>query len=172
MYTRLNNDFYDIDHITKLLSTVTWYSLPKQQIIDGPTHDTSPWPHITSGFVQVQPGYNLPPHEDNILAEHINHTSKYYSDWLLKTGNRKCAIMIPIEGDFAHTYTDLYDIELNKIDSFTLEDGPVLYQTSGGVLHGVDNREGSTRITYQLSFDQEYHVVRELITSARLYEQN
>lgn len=148
-----------------MLPSVEWFSLNGQQISDGPTSCQYPGlNHITTGFVKVDGGYNLPPHEDNILATHIHHPSDFYSDWLYKTSNRKCAIMIPVYGDFKNTYTDLYDRKKNKLTRFSLEDGAVLYPTCG-ILHGVDNTDKGQRITYQLSFKEDYDEVKDKICS-------
>jgi hypothetical protein len=166
LFLRLNDNFYDAAHIQQLLQSVQWYSLEGQRISDGPTECKYAWSnHITSGFVKVDAGYNLPAHEDSILAEQINHPNEFYCDWLYNTGNRKCAIMIPMVGDFANTYTDLYDRDHNKLTSFSLADGPVLYPTSGDILHGVNNQGHGERITYQLSFKETYDDVSDKISA-------
>ena len=78
-----------------------------------------------------------------------------------------CSFMIPVEGDFVNTRTDLYWKETKeKFDSFTLEDGPVLFQTRGDVMHGVDNRNKNERITFQLSFGDSYEYVRDKILAS------
>ena len=169
LYQRLIDNFYNLQSLQTLLDNTTFYSLEGQSVLDGPAKPTFEWfDYMTSGFVHVKGDYNLPPHEDSILAAQINHSSEYYSDWLLKTGNRKCAIMIPVQGDFKNTYTDLYDKDKNKLTGFSLEDGPVLYPTAGDILHGVNNINKGNRITYQLSFKEDYNEIRNKILAAGL----
>lgn len=169
LYLRLKDDWYDIKSITNTLADVEWFGLEDQKVLDGPVDDPFMFTkNITTGFVQVVEGYNLPPHTDNILASQIDHPSEFYSQWLLKTGNRNCAIMIPVEGDFKNTYTVLYDKDHNELTRFTLEDGPVLYPTNGDILHGVDNTNKGPRITYQYSFEEDYETIRDQIFTVEL----
>ena len=120
--------------------------------------------HIATGFVKVNADFNLPIHEDTLLINRY-HPSKYYSDWMFKTSHRKCAIMIPISGDFKNVYTCMYDKDRNKLASFNLEHGPVLYVTGSGIAHGADNRGMPERITYQISFKEEYDVIKKKISA-------
>lgn len=179
-HLRASNAIYDIDEIKKLLNGTQFYGLPGQLTYDGPVElDMVPESlkklfdetYITAGFVKVSTDYNLPPHEDNFLASKLNPyrnlLGDFYIDWLEKTGNRMCGFMIPVEGDFVNTRTDLYWKETKeKFDSFTLEDGPVLFQTRGDVMHGVDNRNKNERITFQLSFGDSYEYVRDKILAS------
>lgn len=170
-YLRLKDNFYNIFDLLGLSWHTKFYGLPGQETLDGPTQYVPfdiDLPYITSGFVKVNGGYNLPPHEDNFLASqlepHREQLGSYYIDWLEKTGNRKCAIMIPVDGDFSTTYTDMYRKDTKeKIASFTLEDGPVLFKTRGDVMHGVNNLGKGDRITFQLSFGEEYESIKDKI---------
>jgi len=183
-YTRLKSDFVDMSELHNLLDNTCWYSLPKQQTSDGPVDISSvpdcivkafnfQTPFITAGFVKVNSDYNLPAHEDNFLSDKIlpyaDQLSTFYIDWLKKTGTRKCSLMIPVTGDFSNTRTDLYwKATQEKFASFTLEAGPVLFQTQGDVLHGVDNTNKQERITFQLSFGEDYECVRDKISALGL----
>ena len=183
-YIRLNNNFFNRSETADLMQDIKWYSIPNQETIDGPVklHNVPESIqksfnyeniYISAGFVKVNSNYNLPPHEDNFLASflepHRDVLGDYYIDWLSKTGSRKCSLMIPISGDFSNTHTDLYWKDtMKKFASFTLEEGPVLFQTCGEVLHGVDNRNKNERITFQLSFGENYEYVRDKILALGL----
>jgi hypothetical protein len=52
--------------------------------------------------------------------------------------------------------------------SFTLNDGPVLFQTRGDVLHGVNNLNNQERITFQLSFGEDYGYIADKISALGL----
>lgn len=171
LYLRLRDDFYDIDKIKALLTDIQWYWLDTYggtNVIDAPVEQL-PFHfegHMTSGFVKVVRKYNLKAHEDILPKEKIIHPSAYYSEWLYKTANRGCVIMIPIEG--IDITTDLYDVNKNRIGGFTLKDGPVLYPSKGNILHGVNNDTDGDRITFQLSFKEDYEYVANKISALGL----
>jgi hypothetical protein len=183
-YTRLRNDFYDPAELATLMAATTWYGLPNQETLDGPVElehvPTSiqqifnyEQPYMSCGFVKVNTNYNLPPHEDNFLVASMESyrdtLGDAYIDWLGKTGNRNCSIMIPVKGDFKNTVTDLYwKDNKEKMASFTLNDGPVLFQTRGDVLHGVNNLNNQERITFQLSFGEDYGYIADKISALGL----
>jgi len=170
-YLRVKDNFYNISDLISLLNHTEFYGLPGQETLDGPTKHV-PFkinlPYITSGFVKVNGDYNLPPHEDNFLASQLepyrDKLGNQYIEWLEKTGNRKCALMIPVKGDFANTNTDMYRKDTKeKVTSFTLKDGPVLFKTRGDVMHGVNNIGKGDRVTFQLSFGEEYEFIKDKI---------
>ena len=185
-YIRLKNNFYDILEISDLLLSIEWQGLPEQKTLDGPvTIDDVPLSiqqafdyekiYSSAGFVKVSGNYNLPAHEDSFLEKDLQSykgvVKDEYVDWLRNTGRRKCSLMIPVQGDFENTYTDLYWKDNNKkFASFSLNDGPVLFQTNGDVLHGVDNIGKNERITFQLSFGENYEYVANKIFALGLAE--
>jgi hypothetical protein len=115
--------------------------------------------HIAAGFVEVQPGFDLVPHEDEyILAPVLDDLDAYswpdyYVDWMKTISSREWAISWPISGDFEKVKTVMYDkASNNELGSFTLDTGPVLFKSKGDTLHGVHNTSDQPRILFQLSF--------------------
>ena len=171
LYLRLRDDFYNTDDIKALLPSTEWYCLDTHggiNFLDGPVEQV-PFHfegHMTSGFVKIIKKYNVKAHTDAIPKNRIIHPSAYYSEWLYKTANRGCVIMIPIEG--LDVTTDLYDVNRNRLDGFTLRDGPVLYPSNGNILHGVNNDTDGDRITFQLSFKEDYEYIADKISALGL----
>jgi len=183
-HLRLHDNFYTVSELVELWNTTKTYGLPGQQTLDGPVDETNIPNNIrkivqqlprfvSAGFVKVEGSYNLPPHEDSFLSDKLdpyrNLLGDFYIDWLRNTGNRKCSLMIPVIGDFKNTHTDLYT-KYNKkhVESFTLEQGPVLFPTSGKILHGVDNTQHSQRVTFQISYGESYEYIRDKILTLGL----
>ena len=118
-------------------------------------------PFITSGFVRINPGYNLKPHDDRQKAESVinapeilSKLPKYYGEWLKIVSDRDWAISFPVSGDFTNIQTSMYRADNGHYaGGFCLNISPVLYCTGGAYTHGVDNTASTQpRILFQLSF--------------------
>jgi hypothetical protein len=135
-----------------------------------------------NGFVKLWPGALIEPHIDAMYGagtglESFSELQKQLENIGVKnwdTTARECGIFIPVYGDFNQSPTALFyknppENKLEKIVDLTFKH-PTLVKTSGHIFHGVDNRNGIERATYQVSFNTPltFEVVADLILKGEL----